>query len=104
VAAAARARWTDAAARRAWTAMAFAEAARALPAGRWSVRHAPGAPLAGAALPAGVTLEAAVDPALEAGLRIGCGNAELDATPGGLLREPGRVAALWLGALERRRP
>jgi hypothetical protein len=104
VAAALQARWDDAAGRRQWVAMALAEAARSLPVGAWTVRHAPGAAISPAgALPEGVTLESQVDAALAAGLRIRCGAAELDATPAGLLRSPERIAALWLGELERRR-
>lgn len=104
VGAAVGARWADRATRRAWVTMALAEAARSLPAGAWTGRHAPdmGA-LPATTLPDGVTLELRPDADIAAGLRIRCGDAELDATPAGLLREPQRVAALWLGELERRR-
>lgn len=99
-----RARWADPPGRAEWIAMAFAEAARHLPAGTWSVSH-PAALALGrpAGLPDGVTLETRVDSAIEAGLRIGCGEASLDATLPGVLRADARIAALWLGELERRR-
>ena len=104
VAAALAARWADPVARRAWTAMALAEAARALPAGRWSVAQAaPAGALPPVDLPDGVTLAAQADAAIAAGLRIRCGDAEIDATLDGLLRGRERIAALWLGELERRR-
>ena len=105
VAAALAARWADPAARRAWTAMALAEAARALPAGRWSVAQAaPAGALPPVDLPDRVTLAAQqADATIAAGLRIRCGDAEIDATLDGLLRGRERIAALWLGELERRR-
>lgn len=104
VAAALAARWADAGARRAWTAMALAEAARSLPAGRWSMAHAADAgALPALELPAGVTLATQADATIAAGVRIRCGDAELDATLDGLLRGRERIAALWLGELERRR-
>ena len=99
------ARWREPAAQRRWVAMALAEAARALPAGAWILEHPPGmAALAPAMeLPAKVTLETRADAALAAGVRIRCGDATLDATLEGLLRAPERLAAQWLGELERRR-
>jgi hypothetical protein len=97
-----RARWAGAQSRAAWVALAFDEAARHLPRGAWDVTHAPGL-RAPPVLPEGVTLRASADPALAAGVRIRCGEAEVDATPAALLREPSRVAALWLGEFERRR-
>ena len=103
VAAAVRRRWADPALRSAWIALAFGEAARHLPPGAWSVAHAPGAAPRAPALPDGVRLEAKADAAIDAGLRIRCGAAEIDATAAGLLRAPERIAALWLGELERRR-
>lgn len=104
VAAALRARWNDPAARRQWLAMALAEAGRALPRGTWTVRQAGGATaLPVELLPDGVTLESEDDAAIVTGLRIRCGAAEIDATLDGLLRSPERIAALWLGELERRR-
>lgn len=99
-----RARWADPAGRRAWIAMALAEAARHLPAGTWTITHPAGVPPeALAAVPEGVTLEARADPAVEAGLHIGCGEARVDASLTALLRSEARVASLWLGELERRR-
>lgn len=99
-----RARWADPAARARWIAMALAEAARQLPAGAWSVAVPPGVALpSGLGVPEAVRLETRTDAAIGAGLRITCGDAQLDATAGALLRAPGRVAALWLGELERRR-
>lgn len=99
-----RARWADPAARAGWIAMALAEAARHLPAGTWAVSHPPGTALPeGGALPEGVTLEAQPEPGIEAGLRIAAGEASIDATLPGLLRADTRIAALWLGELERRR-
>jgi vacuolar-type H+-ATPase subunit E/Vma4 len=104
VGAALRARWQQPEARRQWMAMALAEAARTLPAGPWVVQHPPeAAPRANGELPAGVTLELRPDAALAAGVRIRAGDATLDATLAGLLRAPDRIAALWLGELERRR-
>lgn len=96
------ARWGDADARAAWIAMALAEAARSLPPGTWGVALPAGAgPLPAA--PDGVTLTVAADASIAAGLRVRCGDAEIDATLDGLLRDPERIAALWLGAIERRR-
>jgi len=98
------ARWADPAARAAWIAMALADAARHLPAGSWIVTHPAQASVpASAVLPEGVTLEARPDAALDAGVRIACGGAQVDATAAGLLRARERIAALWLGELERRR-
>jgi len=99
-----RARWADPAGRARWIAMALADAGRHLPAGAWSVFLPPGVPLpADATVPATATVEVRADATLEAGLRIACGDAQLDATLGALLRAPGRIASLWLGELERRR-
>jgi hypothetical protein len=98
-----RARWAAAPSRAAWLAMAFDEAARHLPRGSWDVSHAPGAKIPQSIVPEGVALRVAADPALPAGLRIRSGEAEVDATLAGLLREPSRIAALWLGEFERRR-
>ena len=99
-----RARWADPAARELWIAMALAEAARHLPAGTWSIELPPGVGLpARAGVPDAVKLVLASDATIDAGLRITCGEARLDATAGALLRAPGRIASLWLGELERRR-
>lgn len=100
-----RARWSDRAARARWTAMAVAEAARSLPPGVWTVVQPPEVPpLVAATLPEGVTLTQRSDPGFSAGLRISCGEATLDATAEGLLRDREHIAALWLGELERQRP
>jgi hypothetical protein len=99
-----RRRWDEPASRAAWIAMAFAEATRQLPAGAWTVALPAGAALPDSMpLPAGVTLAARTDGAIAAGLRIACGAAELDASIAGLLRDRERIAAQWLGELERRR-
>lgn len=56
-----------------------------------------------AALPDGVRLEHHADPAIGAGVKVASGGAELDATLDGLLHGGERIAALWLGEIERLR-
>lgn len=104
VAAALRARWAAPPSRRQWILMALAEATHSLPPGRWEVSLPPAAgPLPATTVPDGVELASRADPSIEAGVHIRCAAAALDATLAGLLRERERIAALWLGELERRR-
>lgn len=107
-----RQRWQCVEGRRAWIAMALAEAERHLPTACWTVSLPPG-PARGeseAEVAAvlerrpGVTLEFTADPALDAGLRIASGAATLDASTQGLLRARTRVEGLWLAALARQAP
>lgn len=107
--AAVRRRWDEPEARRAWIAMALGEAARHLPGGAWHIE----VPVALAPDDAADALRAlverrpdavpqlAADPGLEAGLRVHCGEARLDASVAGLLRDRARVQGQWLATLAR---
>jgi len=104
-------RWRVPAARRAWVAMALREASRHLPAGTWQIAHPPtwnpdevaDEIARAAAFREGVAFEFRPARDLDAGLRITCGPAELDASVAGLLRTRARVEGQWLAELERSR-
>lgn len=102
------ARWADGEACRMWVAAALDQAAHALPAGTWTLTHpADWNPKEASDLleeaaqtreDVDIRTEAAQD--VEAGVRLSCGGACLDATPAGLLARPARVQALLLAALD----
>jgi F0F1-type ATP synthase membrane subunit b/b' len=104
------ARWQDAAARRKWTDGVAREARDRLKAATWTVEHDAGW---GAdeqrqfreALGAGANLEIsfAIDPELDAGLRVRADQATLDASPQGLLADNSTIAALLLYEIDRGR-
>lgn len=95
------ARWAGAASRRQWIAHALGQAATALVPDNWRIEHAAGVEEAdrqatAAALPAGVTPEWRLDPALPAGLRICAGGNRIDATPIGLMTDREALAGALL--------
>lgn len=99
-------RWRTPEGRREWLVGALEQAERFLPPGTWTIAHPP--ELASDELPTDldttlgpdqVTLATEADPALNAGIRIRCGGAELDATPAGLLADPKRVRSWLLATL-----
>lgn len=103
-----RQRWQDEEARRTWVRAALAQAARKLPPGTWHLEHPTGwspsevADLideAGSQRP-GADIETAADDNVQAGLRLSCGGATLDASLAGLLVRPTYVQALLLSELE----
>lgn len=103
-----RRRWQDEEARRIWFRAALAQAARMLPPGTWHLEHPAGwepsevADLIDEACSQqpGADVETAADDDMEAGLRLSCGGAVLDASLAGLLARPTRVQALLLAELE----
>lgn len=102
-------RWRAPAARKAWVALALAEAARSLPPGSWRLEHpatwdpaeAQEAVTRLRSFREGVAVEPQARAELSAGVRITCGPAELDASAAGLLRDRAHVAGRWLAELER---
>lgn len=99
-------RWADPAGRLVWTGQALAQAGRVLPAGVWTIRHAPGwgpaerqAALDGLAAAWESPPRCVVDASLEAGLAIACGGALLDATLEGLLKDRARIESRLLALL-----
>jgi len=102
------ARWQDADARRAWVEATLAQAQRHLPGGAWRIAHPAGwnpaecraAIEALRAQRAGLAIAFEPGP-FDAGLRIQCGPALLDASAAGLLRDRARIEGLWLAELER---
>jgi hypothetical protein len=101
-----RARWSSADDRRDWARGALTQAQRVLPAGAWTLRHAPGweeaerRPLtAGLAAALGHEPRCIADPRLAAGLVIERGTAQLDASLAGLLADRARLEARLLGLL-----
>jgi hypothetical protein len=101
-----QARWSDPAGRRDWGERAVAEARRLLPAGVWTIRHAPGwDPLEWRALAAELTValgnapRLVSDGRLEAGLTVACGGTLLDASLDGLLQDRNRIEARLLALL-----
>lgn len=96
-----RQRWREKEARAQWIAAALAQAREFLNAGHWVLEHPPGwDPDEAPDPPEGVTLEARADDELRAGLRIRAGNARVDATPAGLLRDSERVKSWLLAEVE----
>ena len=101
-------RWAEAEARRTWVAAALDQAARALPPGTWTLTHpADWKPKEARDLldeaarkREDVDIRTEATPDLQAGVRVSCGGACLDATPAGLLARPARVRALLLAALD----
>ena len=96
-----RQRWHESEARTEWVAAALAQARDVLIAGHWVLEHPPGwDPNEAPPPPEGVTLEARADDELPAGLRICAGNARVDASPAGLLRDSERVKSWLLAEIE----
>jgi vacuolar-type H+-ATPase subunit H len=106
------ARWRDPAGRETWVARALDQARRSLPAGPWTVRHAPDwappeAPGPSLALAAGTkgggqALRFLADPGIAAGLIVEGGAAVLDASLDGLLADRQRLEARLLALLAAR--
>jgi hypothetical protein len=102
------ARWADPQGRRGWVESALGQALRRLPPGDWCIRHPGDWPAAeqdrlaeAVRAHAGVPPDLLADPGIDAGLVIASGNALLDATLDGLLRDReqvrARLLALWHG-------
>jgi hypothetical protein len=105
------ARWRVPRSRAQWVASDLDEALRALPRGRWSIRHAPGwgederrAPAARLAEALGEAPRMQTDGDMAAGLVIASGGAVLDASLDGLLRDRPRLEARLLALIEARTP
>lgn len=101
-----RRRWQDAEGRRRWVARCVQQALGALPAGAWTLRHAPGWPAAEQqAIREELTRALGVEPQLrsdsgiEAGLIIDSGGACLDGSLHGLLADRQRLEARLLALL-----
>jgi hypothetical protein len=99
-------RWQDADGRRRWVGRSVRQALGALPAGAWTLRHAPGWPAAEQqAVREQLTRELGVEPQLrsdstiEAGVIIDSGGACLDASLRGLLADRQRLEARLLALL-----
>ena len=99
-------RWETAEGRRRWVGRCLREALRSLPAGAWTVRHAPGWPVAEQqaardqlAEALGVEPQLRGDPTIDAGLVIDSGGACLDASLRGLLADRQRLEARLLALL-----
>ena len=106
-------RWREPQAREAWVAQALAAALDALPAGQWTVRHAPDWAAPGQAAPcvaaAGRLAKRGApaprfrgDPDLDAGLVVESGAARLDASLAGLLQDRPNLEARLLALLAAR--
>ncbi len=100
------ARWRDPAGRQRWVARSLRDAARALPAGPWTVRHAAGWPATeqqavrdALARELGVEPHLRTEPDIAAGLVIDSGGAVLDASLDGLLADRPRLEARLLAIL-----
>lgn len=99
------ARWADTAQRAAWVAHVIDCARTALPAGRWTITHAPGWPgdqreaLAASLAPVGITVAFQENAALGAGLEIRAGGNRIDGTTAGLMADAGEIGARLLDAL-----
>jgi hypothetical protein len=104
-----RGRWRNARTRGRWVDSAVERSLALLPAGAWTIRHAPDWPPGersdiehelASRLPEPVRFEP--DPTLEAGLVVSCSGAVLDASLDGLTRDRGRIEArllaLWHAA------
>jgi hypothetical protein len=101
------ARWHAPRSRAQWVASHLDEALRALPRGRWSIRHAPEwgederrAPAARLAEALGEAPRMQTDGDIAAGLVIASGGAVLDASLDGLLRDRPRLEARLLALIE----
>ena len=101
-------RWGKGAARKAWVGHALEQAQRHLPGGTWRLSH-PAAwkpdecfmlfeALRASRPDVALSFESAD---LAAGVRVTCGQAQLDMTAAGLLRDRPRIEGLWLAQLER---
>ncbi|MFO1324429.1 MAG: hypothetical protein U1F15_10220 [Burkholderiales bacterium] len=100
-------RWQQRDSRAAWVARALAEARRALPAGAWTIVHAPGWPaderdalLASLAQDPGAAPTFMADDALRAGLKISAGGNVVDGTLAGLVADRAEIGAALLQLLE----
>lgn len=99
------ARWADTAQRVAWVAHVVDCARTALPAGQWTITHAPGWPgdqreaLAARLAPAGITVAFLDNAALGAGFEIRAGGNRIDGTTAGLMADAGEIGARLLDAL-----
>ena len=99
-------RWETTEGRRRWVERCLREALGSLPAGAWTLRHAPGWPAAEQqaakeqlAKALGVEPQLRSDPAIEAGLVIDSGGACLDGSLRGLLADRQRLEARLLALL-----
>lgn len=102
------ARWHDPEARRAWVEAVIEQGLRVLPPGTWTLRHAPDGPILdwqtlvkGLAERLGAEPRVFADQSLTAGLRIACGQALLDGSLEGLLRDRARIEARLLALWSR---
>ena len=99
------ARWADNAQRAAWVAHVVDCARAALPAGQWTITHAPGWPgdqreaLAARLTPSGIAVAFVDNAALGAGLEVRAGGNRIDGTAAGLLADAGEIGARLLDAL-----
>lgn len=101
------ARWQHRESRAAWVGRAVAEARRALPAGAWSIVHAPGWPaderdawIASLAKDPGAAPSFMADDALRAGLKLSAGGNVVDGTLAGLIADRAEIGAALLQLLE----
>ncbi len=103
-------RWEDAQGREAWVAQALSAALEAMPAGQWTLHHAPDWPAPEQAGPCVALAEQLAkrkapapefraDPEIAAGLIVECGAARLDASLVGLLKDRPRLEARLLALL-----
>lgn len=99
-------RWRDPSQRRDWVASVLAQAARVLPPGTWTLRHAPDGPASDwQALARELTATLEVEPrlvadgALTAGITVDCGGAILDGSLEGLLKDRTRIESRLLALL-----
>jgi len=103
-----RERWAQPEARARWVAHALATARARLPAGAWTLRHAPDWPAGErAALAAALQAELGAAPTLvsdariAAGVRIAAGGNVVDATLAGLITDRDEIGGRLIGLLER---
>ncbi len=99
-------RWRDPSQRRAWVASVLAQAERVLPAGTWTLRHAPDGPASDwQALARDLTARLHIEPrlvadgAIAAGVTVECGGAILDGSLEGLLKDRTRIESRLLAIL-----
>lgn len=99
------ARWLNDEQRADWVGHVIACAREALPAGVWTITHAPGWPadqrntLATTLAPAGIHAAFAEDGRLDAGLEIRAGSNRIDGTAAGLMADTAEIGARLLDAL-----